>query len=273
MAANFVQGCDAILLVYDATRPETFTQAREWLGLLQQLFQETALPYIAFIANKVEDDAVQTAAVNQLQLATADVQHAYGYSLSAKSGQNIRSTFLRIAADLAGIPLTQQQIDEALQEQTAVDHSSNSPRGQLFLQQLVQHRPTSSDNNNGAVSSGLPDAGTNANAGQCGGRNSSPGLFSRALGRMCPTAKEEAEEKADIGGRCSACIRLLCARRQQKVAVGSSATDGSNLQQGQDNSQQSIAGGCFWGPVLRCCSCLWGQRKVVAVDEPMLYCQ
>jgi hypothetical protein len=56
------------------------------------------------------------------------------YSVSAKTGRNLMSTFLCIAANLAGVPLTQQQLD------TAADAGS-SPTG--HLQQLKVDLPAS----------------------------------------------------------------------------------------------------------------------------------
>jgi hypothetical protein len=59
------------------------------------------------------------------------------YCVSAKTGRNIKSTFLSIAADLAGVPLTQQELVAAAD----TGNSSSSTAG--ALQQLRVDLPAS----------------------------------------------------------------------------------------------------------------------------------
>lgn len=56
---------------------QTYAEACEWVELLQQMFHETALPYIALIANKLDDFSLLQAASDQLHRITADIPQAY----------------------------------------------------------------------------------------------------------------------------------------------------------------------------------------------------
>ncbi|WIA10529.1 hypothetical protein OEZ85_010717 [Tetradesmus obliquus] len=132
MAANYLHGCHAVLCVHDILQEQTFSQLCQWQDVLQQMFQSTGLPYMAVIANKADTDDLSAASA-QLHAATSSISHACSWAVSAKTGRNIKSTFLCIAADLAGVPLTQQQLD------AAADAGSSTGR----LQQLRVDMPSS----------------------------------------------------------------------------------------------------------------------------------
>jgi GTPase SAR1 family protein len=54
MAANYVHGCDAVLMVHDLTRRRTLVLVQEWLAALRLLYGPNSLPYMALVGNKAD---------------------------------------------------------------------------------------------------------------------------------------------------------------------------------------------------------------------------
>ena len=68
------------------------------------------MPYIGLVANKADLThlrAVKPERHNEF----ADANEMYSYFMSAKTGDNVISTFYRIAADLAGVVLKKPDVE------------------------------------------------------------------------------------------------------------------------------------------------------------------
>jgi len=86
------------------------------------------VPYTALVANKSDMDymrAVTPAKHDDF----ADENEFYSYNVSAKSGDNVKACFHRIAADLAGVVLTRPEFQVAHQVVKAeiVEHTKDDP--------------------------------------------------------------------------------------------------------------------------------------------------
>eukprot|EP00775_Hariotina_reticulata_P007161 gene7161-7376_t len=62
MAANYLHGCDAVLAVFDIGQPQSRIAACQWLDVLCQMFQGAAMPYVAVVANKADNDSLKAQA-------------------------------------------------------------------------------------------------------------------------------------------------------------------------------------------------------------------
>lgn len=110
MIHNYIFGAHAVLLVYDITNVQSFQSLEDWHSLVTKTYNEDMAPYIALIGNKTDLKHLRT--VKQAQHnAFADKGAMYSYFVSAKTCDNVSSTFYRIAADLAGIILTKAEIE------------------------------------------------------------------------------------------------------------------------------------------------------------------
>ena len=68
------------------------------------------MPYLALLGNKTDLYHLQATKLDQHNK-FAETNLMYSYFLSAKTGDQVNSTFYRIVADLAGIVLTKPEIE------------------------------------------------------------------------------------------------------------------------------------------------------------------
>jgi len=112
MVGNYIYGAQAILLVYDITNYQSFVNLEEWLWLVKQTFGPTQMPYMTLVGNKMDLKHLQ--AVSQRRhRAFADRHVMQSCFVSAKTGESVVPCFLRLSADLAGVVLTQDDLDAA----------------------------------------------------------------------------------------------------------------------------------------------------------------
>jgi len=110
MIGNYIYGAQAVLLVYDISNYQSFQNLEDWYALVKRTFEHGTMPYVALVANKADLThmrAVKPEKHNEF----ADVNEMYSYFVSAKTGDNVASTFYRIAADLAGVVLSKPEIE------------------------------------------------------------------------------------------------------------------------------------------------------------------
>jgi Ras-related protein Rab-28 len=106
MLGNYVAGAHAILLCYDITNYESFANLEDWYRLVSKVFVQRGkeLPYCALIANK-NDLRHLTAVRTEQHNAFAEENGFASYLISAKNGDQVTSTFVKVASKLAGIEL------------------------------------------------------------------------------------------------------------------------------------------------------------------------
>lgn len=110
MIGNYIYGAQAVLLTYDISNYQSFQNLEDWYSLVKKTFEGGAMPYVALVANKADLThlrAVKPERHNEF----ADANEMYSYFVSAKSGDNVMSTFYRVAADLAGVVLSKPEIE------------------------------------------------------------------------------------------------------------------------------------------------------------------
>ncbi|OQS03239.1 ras family GTPase [Thraustotheca clavata] len=128
MLKNYIFGAHAVLLVYDITNYESFQNLEDWLRLVQRTFGDSKLPYIGLCGNKNDLNHLRTVkAAKHKQF--ADENEMKSYMLSAKTGDQVNSTFFQIAADLAGVIVTRPEVETItpIVKATIINHDQNDP--------------------------------------------------------------------------------------------------------------------------------------------------
>lgn len=184
----------------------------------------------------------------QQQYAAAHGHVCCRYHVSAQTGANLAATFLRIAADLAGIPLTPQQIDAATQIEAAAGGSISS------VQQRWQ-QPSSGNHSHlpGTAEVKLPISATGSSIDRPG----SVGLRSITTAQTINASAVAASGNAS-GCGCVSSNALTSQERHQQMSSGNEADHGVGCElccRGLKASWPLASGAC-----IPCCS--WcGSRK------------
>mmetsp|Transcript_40090 Transcript_40090/g.78551 ORF Transcript_40090/g.78551 Transcript_40090/m.78551 type:complete len:222 (+) Transcript_40090:270-935(+) len=111
MLGNYIYGSQAILVCYDITNYQSFQNAEDWIALVKKVFpKEGELPYMALVGNKV--DMSHLRAVKSEKHTQLVEQHGMkSFFVSAKSGDNVSTTFYRVASELSGITLSKPEVE------------------------------------------------------------------------------------------------------------------------------------------------------------------
>eukprot|EP00605_Chrysophyceae_sp_TOSAG23-4_P002099 GSChrysophyteH1.ASY1.ANO1.2325.1 assembled CDS len=131
MLSSYIAGAHAVLLCYDITNYESFANLEDWFRLVNKAFQgrSKAMPYCALIGNK-NDLRYLSAVTAEQHNQFADENALSSYLMSAKNGDQVMSTFLRIASQLAGVPVEARNpngVEErAVIPATILDHKQHS---------------------------------------------------------------------------------------------------------------------------------------------------
>eukprot|EP00771_Trimastix_marina_P000601 gnl/Trimastix_PCT/1618.p1 GENE.gnl/Trimastix_PCT/1618~~gnl/Trimastix_PCT/1618.p1 ORF type:complete len:230 (+),score=71.06 gnl/Trimastix_PCT/1618:199-888(+) len=112
MIGNYIYGAHAVLLCYDITSLRSFQSLDDWLQLVIRTFGPQAMPYLALVGNKTDLSHLRTVRLERHQnFAARNGMHAF--FMSAKTGDNVSATLHRIAAELAGVPVTKPELEMA----------------------------------------------------------------------------------------------------------------------------------------------------------------
>lgn len=108
-------------LCYDISNYQSFQNLDDWLRLVHGTFRERGeeMPYLGLLANKADLTHLRTVKPDKHN-AFADENAMYSYFMSAKTGDNVTTTFYRIAADLAGVTLSKSEVEVQSKTVTAV---------------------------------------------------------------------------------------------------------------------------------------------------------
>jgi len=124
---KYLSGANAVWFVYDVTNKESFVNLYDWLTIVKKNAQ-TNLLYL--LGNKI--DLVSSRQVREDEhenfLTSEDIRD--GMYVSARSGENLMRNFYKIAGDMAGIQLNEDDLavhDKVLQAVVALG-SDNEAR-------------------------------------------------------------------------------------------------------------------------------------------------
>eukprot|EP00743_Colponemidia_sp_Colp-15_P001948 GILK01002120.1.p1 GENE.GILK01002120.1~~GILK01002120.1.p1 ORF type:complete len:245 (+),score=40.48 GILK01002120.1:36-737(+) len=128
MIGNYIFGAHAVILTYDITNYQSFQNLEDWLRLVRRTFDKNPLPFIALVGNKTDLNHVRTVK-GEKHAQFADENELNSFFVSAKTGDQVNSTFYRVAADLAGVSLSKPDLEVAQKVVKAelVNHPQNDP--------------------------------------------------------------------------------------------------------------------------------------------------
>lgn len=118
---QYVETTNAVMLVYDVTSPESFANIQDWL---LQLRKYNSTKFVYLIGNKVDMIALRQVTERQHDTFVMENSLQGGAFCSAKTGENIVKLFYRIAGEIVGQPLSQDELayyDKVLKAHIQVD--------------------------------------------------------------------------------------------------------------------------------------------------------
>mmetsp|Transcript_21633 Transcript_21633/g.29793 ORF Transcript_21633/g.29793 Transcript_21633/m.29793 type:complete len:233 (-) Transcript_21633:38-736(-) len=123
MITNYIAGADAVLLCYDITNYESFANLEDWYRLVIRTFHSGNMPYVALLGNK--NDLKHLTAVRFVQHSKfAEENSMASFLMSAKSGDQVKQAFWKVACTLAGVPFVkfEQESQSVVVPATIIDH-------------------------------------------------------------------------------------------------------------------------------------------------------
>ena len=112
MLSTYIYGAKAVVFIYDITNYQSFVNIEEWLQVVKSTYSGSELPYLALIGNKTDLFHMQAVKLEKHN-SFSEVNSMYSYLVSAKTGDQIFTSFYRIAADLSGVVLTSSDIESS----------------------------------------------------------------------------------------------------------------------------------------------------------------
>ncbi|GAX82522.1 hypothetical protein CEUSTIGMA_g9949.t1 [Chlamydomonas eustigma] len=128
LLSMYLKGCQAVLLLFDPTKPQTFSNTLSWLDAVKQCFHRDIegnrrggmlestnsllLPYTAIVRCKCDLDTENLVSVHD-QEHLAKQLGLYSYYTSSLTGQGVQSTLRCLAADLLGVPISPEDLKDA----------------------------------------------------------------------------------------------------------------------------------------------------------------
>ena len=129
MIGNYIFGAHAVVFLYDITNYASFQNLEDWYGLVKRRFEKDGvpMPYMALVGNKTDLSHMRTVKVDK-HTAFAKDNGMKSFFISAKTGDQVNTTFTKIAADLAGVTLRKPDVEVATKVVHAeiVDHPTHN---------------------------------------------------------------------------------------------------------------------------------------------------
>lgn len=110
MIEGYISGAHAVLLCYDITNYDSFVNLEDWLRIVLKACKDKEMPLLSLVGNK-SDLRHLTAVKTEQHNAFAEENKMSSFIMSAKSGDQVTSAFLRLAAMLCGITLSQKDLE------------------------------------------------------------------------------------------------------------------------------------------------------------------
>ena len=95
--ATYYAGVEGILVVFDLTRPETFTDLDYWVNSI--LVEKNYSPVVAVLGNKSDLSQEQQVTEGQLQALATKINARY-FLTSARSGSNVEEAFAYLGKEM-----------------------------------------------------------------------------------------------------------------------------------------------------------------------------
>ncbi len=96
LTSSFIKTCSAFILVFDLTRPKTFSNIDNWINIIKE---NTSPKFLILVGNKC--DLVEQRALEKDMILDYSVKHLFNYmEISAKNNYNIERMFKEVGYQL-----------------------------------------------------------------------------------------------------------------------------------------------------------------------------
>lgn len=128
MLSKYIFGTHAVILCYDVTNLQSFSDLDDWLTMVNRTFGENPLPLLVLLGNKSDINHMREVRLEK-HTAFSKENSTLNFFVSAKTGDNINLVFTRIAAELANINLNRTELEAETTVLAAgiVDHAKDDP--------------------------------------------------------------------------------------------------------------------------------------------------
>ncbi|RLN21263.1 hypothetical protein BBJ28_00002848, partial [Nothophytophthora sp. Chile5] len=132
MLKNYIFGAQGVLLVYDITNYESFQNLEDWYRLVRRTFDDDRMPYVALVGNKSTSRSPASGRKKDSDLTVCqftEENDLKSFFVSAKSGDQVNTSFRQVAADLAGIALTKTdlEVEAPVLKAQIINHEQHDP--------------------------------------------------------------------------------------------------------------------------------------------------
>lgn len=137
MIANYVHGADAVCYVYDVTNFDSLKDIEDWHNCVMATLndEKTPQPLMVLVGNKTD---LPNRQVSPMVHERAAAKKKMGsFFISASSGEKVNALFTKIAAQLSGVEVTEQELDMTNRVVANVESSSQRPVSVLESTQVV----------------------------------------------------------------------------------------------------------------------------------------
>lgn len=146
MIQNYLEGCDAVMLVYDLTNAASFENIEDWMDLVSTQFADSATkPHIALVGNKRDVSHLRVVSLPKHE----SFVKAHGLSshfVSAKTGDQVSLTFRKVVGFLTGIPVSKaeaEQLGRVLTAEVVVHPDAEPQRVPMGISRKGRRKGTS----------------------------------------------------------------------------------------------------------------------------------
>jgi len=95
--ATYYAGVEGIMVVFDLTRPETFSELDFWVNSI--MAEKSYAPVVVILGNKSDIVDQRKVAEDELKKTAAKLNAMY-FLTSAKTGENVEAAFMKMASEL-----------------------------------------------------------------------------------------------------------------------------------------------------------------------------
>ncbi|CAG9774095.1 unnamed protein product [Ceutorhynchus assimilis] len=108
MFATYLFKADMIFLVYDITKSESFDSLISWLRKIDEVLDNRTI-FIAVIGNKCDLEHKRSVRLDKTNSFITDNKLSNNYFVSARTGENVNSSFVNLISKYFNLPLDKQR--------------------------------------------------------------------------------------------------------------------------------------------------------------------
>lgn len=113
MLETYLYGANGVVLIYDLTNYSSFENLQDWFDVVKQAYaRQEKVPYVAIVGNKKDLEHLRTVK-KEKHTEYAQKNGMASFFLSAKSGDQVNFCFQKIAADILGVRLSKQEVEQS----------------------------------------------------------------------------------------------------------------------------------------------------------------